>query len=92
MQSLMIALRTESGDTYDGNLGTELYHLRHQMIPTDAALRRLREKIARIVQGVLPGATVDLVTGDYPDAGFFRYHTIVIRIRNGDTILGEYAL
>lgn len=92
MQAVYLALRTESGDVYDRNVGTVLYKLRHMVVRDEAELKQLAVRIASIVNKVVPGADIELLEEEYPDAGFFRYQSFVIRILLGDRKILELPL
>lgn len=82
-QAIYLALRTEAGDVYDRNAGTNFYQLRHQVVKNDADLDRIAGYVANIVNDRFPDADVELAENEYPDAGFFRFQSYVIRIKVG---------
>lgn len=91
-QAVYLALRTEAGDVYDRNAGTSFYQLKHMIVKTGADLNRIANRIATIVGEILPGAEIELSEQEYPDAGYFRYQSYVVIIRNGGRKILELPL
>lgn len=91
-QSLMLALRTESGDVYNSDVGSKLYRLRHKTITSKKDLKKIADAASVIVDEILPGATARVIDTEYPEAGFFRYESLLLEISYGGKKLIDYIL
>lgn len=91
-QALLLALKTEANDTYDSDVGTGFYKLKHTMIKSDSDIVKLKDRASEIVRSMLPDATVEIVTKEYPDAGYFRYATCVVVIYDDDVKIAEIPI
>lgn len=80
IQALIIELRTELMDTYNYDIGSELYKLRHTIYTSDNSLEDIRALITEAVQQYLPGAKVTIKYADDNAAGYFFCQAIKVTI------------
>ena len=92
VQAIYLTLRTESGDVYDGDAGSNFYQLRHQMVKDDQELQRIAGRVASIINDRFPEAEVEFGDEEYPDAGFFRFQSYIVCVKIGDKKILELPL